>query len=315
MRNKPNLPPVGILYYSTTLSFQDSRLGLFVRNKPNFHRSRCKEDQSGDWRSRRTIRRRGAIPHHFNPIQCRLCETNPICRRCRPEPEVNCAKRTQFPQERCVVRTLRGAVRPGMEHRRGTDRAKRSQFRRTGYPTIPLFHCSTNPGLLVPNKANFPGGGETDGASPALRAIPSFHCSSIPAFQCSSVPARPFRAKRTQLPGGERVRASALWKKGYEELSRPESSEKQSQFSSSARGGLQGISRITPHGVTTNAGPIVPNKANRPSRSRRRRYPTIPVFHHSSIPVAAVRAKQSQFGPRLLSSGRGHAQQLRCTAA
>jgi hypothetical protein len=37
---------------------------------------------------------------------------------------------------------------------------------------------------------------------------------------------------------------------------------KQSQFPGSARGGLQGTSRITPHGVTTNAGPIVRNKAN-----------------------------------------------------
>ncbi len=62
--------------------------------------------------------------------------------------------------------------------------------------------------------------------------------------------------------GSGKARISDVLIKTCDEPDTPEASAKQSQSSSLARGVFQGISKITPHGVTTNAGPSVRNKAN-----------------------------------------------------
>ncbi len=54
--------------------------------------------------------------------------------------------------------------------------------------------------------------------------------------------------------GSRKARANALWIKGYDESEAPEASAKQSQFSSSARGALQGTARTTPHAALQTQG-------------------------------------------------------------
>jgi hypothetical protein len=66
---------------------------------------------------------------------------------------------------------------------------------------------------------------------------------------------------------------------------------KRSQFSSSACSVLQGAWRTTPCGVTTNAGPVVQTKPIGGVR-----YPIIPLFYHSGIPIPSLSYKQSQSG-------------------
>jgi hypothetical protein len=64
---------------------------------------------------------------------------------------------------------------------------------------------------------------------------------------------------------------------------------KRSQSPLWAGGVLVGTSRITPYGVTTNAGPIVQNEAN----LRRVAYPGVPLCYHSDVPVVRGRVQEA----------------------
>ncbi len=128
--------------------------------------------------------------------------------------------------------------------------------------------CETNPirgsrGPIVQNEPNF---GPAGGCN-----TPPFQYSIIPAFQLDA-----YRAKRTQFAARRGAGRTDRAKQSQFRRARRQGPAdcakrtqfagacrvKQSQFSSSARGMLKGTSRITPHGVTTNAGPSVRNEPN-----------------------------------------------------
>jgi hypothetical protein len=239
-----------------------------------------------------------------------VVQTNPIS-ECGTRPGAgHCAKQSQFPAQ-----TERGQVLHEKESYDELDPHKRSekqsQFRSDGRgrrrgqsrQTKPISPAAGKPvGQALPdvqdvvrgrttyeerivrNKPNFrvtagtavvlgpqtrqialgspnPRMGETPMPRNALRRLPA--CAGMTLLRTGLL------RQTNPIPGGEKVRASAFWQKGYDELSRRKSPEKQSQM---AVAGSQ----------------------------------------WSVTSWRTDRAKQSQFGPRRLSSGRGHAQQLRC---
>ncbi len=112
-------------------------------------------------------------------------------------------------------------------------------------------------------------------------------------------------SRRTKpIPRGHKYMTSTLWKRSYDESGRPKVPTKQSQFTADetrdARipsstlwprpfpGRLYKQTQFRPlcrSGDRRSQEAILRNKANRPAGSRQQRYPTIPVFHHSTIPI------------------------------